>query len=70
VIGAPAPEEQSFRSKSNADYFTLQNNSHEIFLSMRDIRQQREMERRQMLREQEFAMFQHITSICKQLARS
>ena len=40
-----------------------ENNTHEIFLSMRDIRQQREMERRQMLREQELAMFQHITSI-------
>ncbi len=40
-----------------------ENNSHEIFLSMRDIRQQREMERRQMLREQDLAMFQHITSI-------
>ena len=35
----------------------------EILISMRDIRQQRESERRQTLREQEFSMFQHITSV-------
>jgi hypothetical protein len=38
-------------------------NTPEILISMRDIRQQRENERRQTLREQELAMFQHITSI-------
>jgi PAS domain S-box-containing protein len=38
-------------------------NPHEILISLRDIRQQREIERRQTLREQDLAMFQHITSV-------
>jgi PAS domain S-box-containing protein len=38
-------------------------NPHEILISLRDIRQQREIERRQTLREQDLAMFQHITSM-------
>jgi PAS domain S-box-containing protein len=38
-------------------------NTPEILISIRDIGQQRESERRQTLREQELAMFQHITSI-------
>lgn len=39
------------------------NNSSEILISLRDMQLQRESERRQTLREQELAMFQHITAI-------
>lgn len=56
-------QHQSIPIEIEAQLIKHENNIPEILISMRDIRQQRESERRQTLREHELAMFQHITSI-------
>jgi PAS domain S-box-containing protein len=56
-------QKQSIPIEIEAQVITHEHNVPEILISMRDIRQQRESERRQTLREQEFSMFQHITSV-------
>ena len=55
--------EQPVPIEIEAQIIKHEHNTPEILVSIRDIRQQREIERRQTLREQELAMFQHITSI-------
>jgi len=54
---------QSIPIEIEAQLIKHERNIPEILISIRDIRQQRESEHRQTLREQELAMFQHITSI-------
>jgi PAS domain S-box-containing protein len=56
-------KEQQVPVEIEAQIITHDRNTPEILISMRDMRLQRESERRQTLREQELAMFQHITSI-------